>query len=84
MANTQSLAAINEEVTKLSQEIQAKGIDAAKPEEIVSSAKKMLAALDKLQPHINKAEQAFGGQKDAISQANDLRNRLNKVIAAYS
>ncbi len=84
MATTTTLADINEEVSKLSAEIQNKGIDATKPAEIVVSAKKMLAALDKLRPHINQAESAFGNQKDAISQANSLTNRLNKVIAAYS
>ena len=84
MATTQTLSSLQEEVSNLSKEIQNKGIDGSNPGEIVSSSKKLLLALDKLQPHINRAESAFGGQKEAINQANDLRNKLNKVIAAYS
>lgn len=84
MATTQTLAQLQSEVSALNTELQNQGENATKASNIVATSKKLIEALDKLQPHINKAEAAFGGQKEAINQANDLRNKLNKVIAAYS
>lgn len=83
MATTKSLADLTQDVANLSDKIQSEGVDVTDPKVIVSTAAQLLAALETLQPHINKAEQAFGGQKDAQNRLTELKNKLNKVIAAY-
>lgn len=80
---TQSLASIADSAAALFSEISAKGINVADPKEITAAAKRMLSLLDQVQPHINDAQSAFGGQESVITQANDLRNKLNTVIATY-
>lgn len=51
---------------------------------IVKQLKEQLAALDALQPHINTAQQAFGGFEEHQAQLTTLKNQINKAIAAYS
>lgn len=83
-AQPTSLEHIVAEAKGLQEAIQGQGVNAANPKEIVASATKLLGVLDKLQPHINQAQSAFGGQEPVVNQANDLRNKLNRVIASYS
>lgn len=83
MATTESLADIAQRVSALSTKIQGEGIDVTDPKVIVATATELLNALDILQPHINRAERAFGGQKDAQNRLVELKNKLNNVIAAY-
>ncbi len=86
MANapTPTLAEVGAKAAAILANIQNKGIDATDKKSIVDTSKSLVGLIDSLQPHINTAQSAFGGQEAAISQANDLRNKLNKVIAAYS
>lgn len=79
-----SLAEVGAKAAAILADIQNKGVDATDKKSIVDNSKKLVGLIDALQPHINTAQNAFGGQEAAISQANDLRNKLNKVIAAYS
>lgn len=83
-ANLPTLADIASEAANIASEIQGKGVDIANKAEIVASVTKLLGVLDKVQPHINQAQQAFGGQEATIAQANDLRNTLNRIKATYS
>ena len=83
MAQAPSLADIAATAQTLFAEIQAKGVNVADKAEIVGTAKKLLQLLDQVQPHINQAQSAFGGQEAVIEQANMLRNKVNKVIATY-
>ena len=84
MTNIQTLEEITKEAADLSSHIQSEGVSITDPKEIVSTSKALIATLDKIQPHINKAEQAFGNQKEAQNKLIELRNRLQKVVAAYS
>ena len=86
MATNQAptLADITEKAQALQSEIETRGVNASDHKQIVTDAKALLALLDQLQPHINRAQTAFGGQEAAVSQINSLRNKLNQVIAAYS
>lgn len=52
--------------------------------EVLRQAKEQLKALDALMPHINQANAAFGAFDDQAKQAQDLRTKLQQVIAAYS
>ena len=78
-----TLAQLQDEAQQLNAEITASGVNVTDHSTIIATAKKLLALLDKLQPHLNKAQSAFGGNETSISAANDLRNKLNKVIAVY-
>ncbi len=80
----ETLSEISTQANDIFNEVSNKGAGTIEPKEIVSNTRKLLAILDKLQPHINKAETAFGGQKDTISKANELRNKLNRIITTYS
>jgi len=85
MATTQqTLADITKEVSDLSSKIQSEGVSITDPKQIVLASKSLLEALNKIQPHINKAEQAFGNQKEAMDRMIELRNKLQKVVTAYS
>lgn len=79
-----TLEQLTSQAKSLQAEIEQKGVNAANPKDIVSKAKALLGLLDQVQPHLNKAQNAFGGQETLIQQANDLRNKLNRVIASYS
>lgn len=83
MATTETLADITNQVSKLTSKIQTEGVDVTDPKVIVSTATELLSALNKVQPHINQAERAFGGQKEAQNRLTELKNKLNNVIAAY-
>lgn len=78
-----TLASIAEKANSLFTEISSKGVNVADPKHITSTAKSLLGVLDDLQPHINTAQAAIGGQEDVINQANDLRNKLNRIVSAY-
>lgn len=65
-------------------EINAKGITISDKKSIVESAKKLLAIVNDTIPHISQANTAGFNVGDASRQANDLKNTLSKVIAAYS
>ena len=82
MADT-SLAQLQAQAQDLFAEIQSKGINAADQKEIVGKSKQLLALLDQLQPHLNKAQTAFGGQEINVQKINDLRNKINRIIATY-
>jgi len=84
MAAPLTIQDIGNQVAQYVAELQSKGLDITKKHEVVAAMKKLLASLDQIQPHINTAQNAFGGQESLQQQANDLRNRLNKIIAAYS
>lgn len=80
---TSSLASIATKAQQLADQIAAKGVNVAEPKEIVATAKSLLGVLDELQPHINTAQAAIGGQEQTINDANNLRNKLNRVVSAY-
>lgn len=85
MATAQpTIAEIVAQAQALQAEIATQGVNASDKASIVSTAKKLIALLNSLQPHVNAADQAFGGNTAAASQITDLRNKLNKVVAAYS
>lgn len=79
-----SLADITAQAQALLAEIQAKGVNVTDTKSIVSSAKALLGLIEQVQPHVNKANTAFGGQDANVAAINDLRNKLNKIIATYS
>lgn len=78
-----SLSQLQSQAQDLFAEIQSKGINAADQKEIVAKSKQLLSLLDALQPHINKAQTAFGGQEINVQKINDLRNKLNRIVATY-
>lgn len=83
MASTPTLASIAADAQTLFSEISSKGVNVADPKELTRAAKALLAVLDNLQPHLNTAQNALGGQEAVIAQANDLRNKLNRIVSAY-
>jgi inhibitor of KinA sporulation pathway (predicted exonuclease) len=84
MADAPTLAEVTAEAQTLFAQIQSKGINAADKGEIVTSAKALLAILNKLQPHLNSAATAFGNQDANVTKINALRNQLNKIVSVYN
>lgn len=72
------------EAGALAESLQNGKVNLADHKEVVAIAKKALAILDKVMPHINKAQTAFGGMEDLTNRVTALRNQLNRVISAYS
>ena len=78
-----TLADIQEKARALTAQIQASPVDASDKKAIAGHAKTLLTLVEQTIPHINTAQNAFGGQEEALNQATALKNRLAKVIAAY-
>lgn len=51
--------------------------------EIVSNLNSLEQKLNVLEPLLNKANQAFGGQAEVLASVTDLRNRISKAKAVY-
>lgn len=83
-AKPNDLASIKTQAEQIFSDIQAKGVNVADKKEIVKHAKSLLVLLDSLQPHINTAQSAFGNQTGVMNASNELRNKLNRIVAAYS
>lgn len=83
-ASAPSIDDIRAEAQAIQSEVNANPVSAADKAAIVSHAQKLLGLLDKLQPHLNQAQAAFGGQEQTMQTLTDLKNKLQRIIAAYS
>ena len=86
MAPTQNLtlAQIGAEIQKYQSELEGLGSAVTDPKNIVTAAKKVLYYIDLAQPHVNMASAAGIPLTEQQSALTALRNRAQRLIAAYS